>query len=466
MKKFKPQKKLLFSTLALFLISNLTFASDVTSGSQSLSLPPTTSVSALIEQSSYPAQEPASGKVINLDKNSPIFSPLSAKTASSNLAKVPGPTPSLVSSAGISLNTTYSATLNNTYNEIYATFTVTTATKFTSLLKQMSASNSNVDIYLYKAPTGSSSYTLVSQSSMLGASDEQLSEIATPGNYLLDIVAVGSVTGGSIQFGSFTSTGADSNEPDDNFWQAKSRAATFGLGGNLDNSADKDFNVFTLSSSDSINYRVVGGDYQAVLYSSSTLAPIFTLPNNTIGRLSVPAGTYYWAVKSPSSSYSSTAPYTFSAYHNVNNVTFNFGSDEGITTRVDWGSGLAFAFKTTASITGYAYDSNNVPARGAALKFTLTGSVGTSTVATTTTDATGFYSVTVSSPSGAGAHMFTGACNYYYYDIHNLTIQSDFGSSAAENVSSIKLIEGSTQTTVTGSQVPLNDVAYYVYKGC
>jgi hypothetical protein len=191
------------------------------------------------------------------------------------------------------------------------------------------------------------------------------------------------------------------------------------------------------------------------------------LPNNTIGRLSVPAGTYYWAINSPTSSYSSSIPYTFSAYHNVNNVTFNFVSDEGIAGRVNWGAGLNFAFKNTATISGYAYDSNNMPARGAALKFTLAGSVGTSTVATATTDSTGYYSTTISSPSGAGANMFNGACNFYYYDVHTLKIQSDYGSGVTpENVSSIKLIEGSTQTTITGTLVPLNDVAYYVYHGC
>lgn len=468
MKKFIPNKTFLFGVLSLLAASTFVLAEDEGSNSQNLTLPPTGSLSAIVEQSSYPPAQSDAPRELTLNNTKSVnLGQFSGNNSVVSQAKLVGPSPALVAGGSIICGTTNSFTLNNTYNEIRATFTVAVGTKFTGWLKHMSTSNSDVDIRLYRAPVGSSTYSFVSQSAWSGAVAEQLSEISQPGTYMLDVIAIGSVVGGSVQYGCFTSTGADSNEPDDNFWQAKSRSATFGVSGNLDNSIDKDFSVFTLTSAENINYRIVGGNYQATLYSSTSFAPLFVLPNNTIGRLSVPAGTYYWAINSPTSSFSSSVPYKFSAYHNVNNVTFNFVSDEGIAGRVNWGAGLNFAFKNTATISGYAYDSNNIPARGAALKFTLAGSVGTSTVATATTDSTGYYSTTISSPSGAGANMFNGACNFYYYDVHTLKIQSDYGSGVTpENVISIKLIEGSTQTTIMGTDVLLNDVAYYVYHGC
>lgn len=452
--------------------SNLTLAADVSTDAQNLGLPPESSFSALIEQSSYPAQQSVAGKDIQIDSTKiKDFSTLQKNGTTANRANgilAPSATAAVASiyQFNASINTTYGFTLNSTYPEIYAFFSVTSATKITSFLTQMATTNSNVDIFLYRKIPGTSSYTPIYQSSMPGASNEQLSALAaSAGDYMLSIVSVGTVAGGSVQFGNYTSSGADSNEPDDNFWSAKSSAATFGVSGNLDNSRDVDVSVFTLSAAESINYRIIGGNYHAVLYSSTTLAPVLTLPNNTIGRVAVPAGTYYWGVKSPTGSFGSAVPYTFSAYRKINNVTFNFVSDEGVVGRVDWGAGKNFAFKSTATISGYAYDANNMPARGAALRLTILGSTGVTSIAYATTNAQGYYSAGISSPNGAGAKMFNGACNFYYYDIHNVVIQNDFGSTV-ENISSIKLIEGATQTTITGTQVPLNDVAYYVYKGC
>jgi hypothetical protein len=53
----------------------------------------------------------------------------------------------------------------------------------------------------------------------------------------------------------------------------------------------------------------------------------------------------------------------------------------------------------------------------------------------------------------------------YYYDVHTLSVQNDFGT-VTENISLIRLIDGSNEINVTNSLVPLNDVAYYTYIGC
>ena len=128
-----------------------------------------------------------------------------------------------------------------------------------------------------------------------------------------------------------------------------------------------------------INYQITGSDYQAELfYSNGTSA--YVLNNNVLARLGLPAGTYYWAVSSPSNSYSPSLSYEFASYKDIDNMTFNFQSDEqsGYSQRVNWGSGTYFPFKHNATVSGYAYDTEGNPAKRAPVRFTIKGSVGTS----------------------------------------------------------------------------------------
>ncbi len=364
----------------------------------------------------------------------------------------------------ISLNNTYSDSVTTAVPEKWYVFNVTTATKITTLLQHQLATNSNIDIKLYRQPTGTSSYTLVAGSYMAGASAEQLSDVAVPGSYLLMVQSVGTIVGGSYLFGNFSSSGADANEPDDNFWQAKIMSSTLGIiSGNLDTGTDKDFHRITLSAADTISYRITGGDYHAELfYANGTSA--FVLPNNTFANLTLPAGTYYWAIKSPTNTASASVPYQFSSSHALNRITFNFGSDEGYTARVDYGQGNFFAFKSTAALSGYAYDASNNPVAGAVIEFRIIGSIsGLNSSAFATTDAAGYYSVSLPSPSGAGAHSFNGACLIYNYDVHTLQIRNNNGNG---NINPIRVIESTGQFDIINSQMFLNDIAYYTYTGC
>jgi len=366
----------------------------------------------------------------------------------------------------INLNNTYSDTLTTASPESYYLFTITAATKFTALLNHQSSTNSNIDIRLYKENPLTMLYESVSGSFYAGSSNEQLSEMATPGNYLLAAYAVGPITGGSILIRIQTSTGADSNEPDDNFWQAKPLAANVGFSGNLDWENDVDFHTFTLSSATTINYSLTGGNnYEARLYWS-TGALAFTLPSDVIAPLTLPAGTYYWAISSPTGAGTPSAPYTFSAYRDIASIVVDYDSDEG-NYRRNWGAGNYFALSNLASFTGYAYDADGQPAAGAYIRLTNEGSVvGLQTSATVKTDSAGYFSVAISSPSGAGAHSFTGACLRYYYDVHTVKIQRYYGGSIVENIGLIAINEGSSQILIYNSQVLLNDVAYNIYIGC
>lgn len=365
----------------------------------------------------------------------------------------------------ISLDGAYGDSLTDLVPEKWYVFSVTTPTKITTLLQHQAPTNSNIDIELYRQPTGDPSYSFVAGSYMSGAIDEQLSEIAVPGNYLLMIQAVGPVVGGSFAFGNFGSTGADANEPDDNIWQAQLRPANQGVNGNLDSGIDKDFHAIQLPTSQLLNYRITGGDYVAELFDA-TGASLGTIPNNTIARVTYSPGTYFWGITSPSNTAGPSVPYTFSAYRNIHSITFNFNSDEGVVGRVNWGAGNHFGFRNTAGITGYAYDVNNEPVAGATIRFTLPGSVGSSqTVTTARTNASGYYSATISSPLGAGSNLFGGACLQYHYDVHTLSVQNDFGGTT-ENISLIRLNDRGNEVNVTNSSVTLNDVAYYIYVGC
>lgn len=363
----------------------------------------------------------------------------------------------------ISVDTNYSDVLTTASPESYYLFTVSSTVKLTALMVHSATTNSNIDIRLYRQDPSTSSYNLVAESHYAGASSEQLSEIATPGAYLLEAYAVEPVSGGSISFIVQTSTGYDGNEGDDNFWQAKPLGATVGVSGNLDNASDQDFHTFTLSTATTINYSLTGGgSYEARLYYD-TGALAFTLPNDVIASLPIPAGTYYWAISSPTGA---TAPYTFSAFRDIAKIVVDYDSDEG-NYRRNWGVGNYFTLSNMASFTGYAYDADDSPAAGAYIRFTNEGSiVGLQAVTTVKTDASGHFSATVSSPSGAGAHTFTGACLQYYFDVHTMKIQRYYGGAIAHNIATIAVNQGLNQLLMFNSQILLNDVAYEIYLGC
>lgn len=350
--------------------------------------------------------------------------------------------------------------------ESWYLFSVSSTVKLTAILVHGAPTNSNIDILLYKKNVSTGIYDPVAVSQYGGANNELLGYVATSGDYLLSAYAVGTVTGGSFSFRIQTSTGYDSNEADDNFWQAKPISSIGGLTGNLDNPYDRDFHTFTIASSTVINYNLTGGNsYVANLYYS-TGALAYTLSSNTIATLTLPAGTYYWEI-APSSSGQTTTPYVFSAYRDVSRIVAAFNSDEG-NYRRNWGAGNYFALSNSATFIGYAYDANGAPAAGAYIKFTNEGSVvGLQTTTTVKTDATGYFSATITSPSGAGAHSYSGACLIYYYDVHNVKVQGFYGGAVVRNLDTVSITESSTiQIDYYNSQVPLNDVAYNIYTGC
>lgn len=323
-----------------------------------------------------------------------------------------------------------------------------------------------IDLRLYRQDPTTLIYNLVAGSYYAGASPEQLSHVATPGSYILEATAVGTVSGGSINIKAQTNTGYDSNEGDDNFWQAKPLGAAVGLSGNLDHAYDRDVHTFTLSAATTINYSLTGGNnYEAKLYySNGSLA--FTLPSNVIASLPLPAGTYYWAINSPTGAGIVSSPYTFSAFRDIDKIVVDYDSDEG-NYRRNWGMGNYWTLSNTASFTGYAYDASGAPAAGSYIKFTNEGSVvGLQATTTIKTDSTGYFSASISSPSGAGAHSFTGACLIYYYDVHTMKIQRYYGGTIAYNIGTIAIKEGLNQVLMFNSQVLLNDVAYNIYIGC
>lgn len=82
------------------------------------------------------------------------------------------------------------------------------------------------------------------------------------------------------------------------------------------------------------------------------------------------------------------------------------------------------------------------------------------------TDSLGYFSAVISSPTGAGANTFTGACLRYYYDIHTVKIQQYYGGDIVENIGVIAINNGSSQLLMFNSQVLLNDIAYNIYIGC
>ncbi len=363
---------------------------------------------------------------------------------------------------GISLDGVYSDSLSSTVPEKWYVFSVSTALKITTLLQQIPA-NHNYDIALYSMPTGATNYNYYAGSYMAGNADEQLSAIGEPGDYLLMISANGPATTGNYAFGNLSSTGYDNNEPDDNFWQAKSIPTYTPVTGSINNLGDKDFHSFTISESKVINYRITGSDCKAELFYANGNSA-FVLNNNESAELTLAAGTYYWSISSPSTA-NAIVPYHFSSFQKMQNLTFNIESDSqtGYSQKVYWGAGTYFPLYKSARLFGYAYDDNGQPIVNAAIDFTLQSTRNTQTTATAYTNGQGYYSTGISSPTGYGARSFYGARHIYRYDVHGLTMNARYGDNQT-SISSITVIDDYSSSTQYTNLVLLNDVAYYIFR--
>jgi len=365
----------------------------------------------------------------------------------------------------IATNTNYNNSFDSQTTNHYYQFEITEPTKITGRAWNL-PSTSNLDIALLKQDEVTTVWNYIASSQMPSASEEQLSYIVQPGLYLFEVARISSLDVNPYSFNIVTTATYDTNEPDDNFWQARTQSSFETVSGTLDNNYDKDFIYFTNDSLQTINYSIIGGDYIATLYQANgTVA--YTLPSNTLARLNVPAGSYYWAISSPSNSVNGNTTYSFGQQPDIAEITFTLQPEnQGYTRRVNWGSGVYFALTEMADVWGTAYDVNGNPIADATLEFVIESSVTSDYNYSfyTTTDSNGNYQKTIASPPGLGEHIRYGAALIYHYDVHPMHINFVNLTTDTYSINKIVEIDDVSQVDTYGGTVMLNDVAYYTAK--
>ena len=366
-------------------------------------------------------------------------------------------------SYSISVNTAYSNAFSGAATNHYYQFSISGIKKLTGRNWNIPAAT-NLDMALYEWSTSSSQWTLVAFSQVSGATDEQLSYIASSGDYMLEIAMTGAPNTNTYNLSVTTQATYDAQEADDNYWQAQDQTSFHQVIGTLDNNYDKDFIKFTNSQTESVKYSIIGGDYTAELRNSSG-ALAYTLSANSLVSLSVPAGTWYWVISSPSHSVNPSANYTFNQQTQIERLELRFQSDEqtGYSQRVNWGAGKYSPLHESATIAGQAIDGSGNPVGNTTLKILFKSSINDSFDYTfyTTTDVNGDFSKTISSPTGAGSNTFGGAGLTYAFDVHSIFIYMYDPTGVSTTISSIVQTDDIDTLTTTNSAIKVNDVAYY-----
>jgi len=368
----------------------------------------------------------------------------------------------------IQMNVDYSNTIGIGTTSHYYTFTNSTSTKLTARIWDIPVA-SNLDITLYKYSTDTSNYIRVSYSVLTNASEEQLSYIAEPGEYLFAVERTSAVDTSTYQFSITTQSTYDSQEADDNYWDASVQSIFGQVIGTLDNNYDKDFIVFTTTKDEYVNISIGGGDYTAELRYGSTGVTALTLPSNTLNvDQYIPAGTWYWVISSPSQSVNPATNYTFTQQKDVDELRITFDSDEqtDYSKRVNWGSGTFFPIHLVGTISGTARDADGDPVGGTVIEIKAKSSVSSNNDLTyyAWTNDNGQFSKTISSPLGSGLKQYYGGALIYYYDVHTVELNVLDAAGTGSSIPNVVEIDDVSTSTNHNSNIKLNDVAYYIHK--
>lgn len=361
--------------------------------------------------------------------------------------------------------------LNNLYNNTfipgttnhYYLFQTTASTKLTARVWNIPAID-NYDIALYFRPDAASVWSRVATSEHPSATEEQLSFVSQPGEYMFEVADIPETSTANYNFIVTTTDNFDANEHDDNFWQARIQTQYETVQGTIDNNFDKDFIQFNVNQTETVTFSIIGGDYTARLYFDNG-TEAFLINSNSLARLTLPAGVYFWEISSPSESVNPATTYEFGQRKDINRITLNFASDEqaGYSRRVDWGEGTFFPFRLNATVSGTAMDEFGNPIADTRLLFEVESSINgvQSLAGIATTDSNGNYSIDISSPVGAGEFTRPGGALTYVYDVHRMNISEVNELNQIGNIPTITQIDDVSQINSFGSFINLNDVAYY-----
>lgn len=368
----------------------------------------------------------------------------------------------------VNTNQNYRNAFNSSVSNHYYAFSISSKVKITGRAWNMPLS-SNFDIALYQWSTAAKSWKMVAFSQHPRAIEEQLSYVAKPGKYLFEVAMNGNLNTNLYSFNVSTQSTYDSQEADDNYWQARFQRNYKQVKGTLDNNYDKDFIKFFVSKKQERTFSIIGGDYTAELHRANG-ALAYTLPSKTLATLEIPPGTWYWVISSPSKSVNPGTNYIFSQQDKLDTLKITFKSDSQRTysQRIDWGSGKHFPIYRKGIIRGLALDKEGNPMVHTKIKIFIKSSLNNEPANLTyfaITNADGKFNQKIKSPLGAGANMREGAKLYYHYDVHRVEISAFDSKGKQRPIPKIIEIDDIGEYTNFNSSIYLNDVSYYTYNG-
>ncbi len=199
----------------------------------------------------------------------------------------------------------YSDTITSQGAQRWYAFSNSSIQKLTIIMQAPNSSNIDYNLFLFKYNEQTNDLDLVADSLYPGSANEQLSTIGQDGVYF---IGVNSVTGfdsnNPFVFEVIPSAQYDSNEPDDDIFQAKPcDSSSVSIEGTIDNDYDQDWSTFTTTDA-----SVVYAGLSNVSSSNSYKADIIDVVNNqlqligTVGTNStanfvLPSGTHYIRIR-------------------------------------------------------------------------------------------------------------------------------------------------------------------------
>ncbi|MCR6112154.1 Ig-like domain-containing protein [Bacillus sp. A301a_S52] len=306
--------------------------------------------------------------------------------------------------------------------------------KLTVFLQTVNSENIDYDLHLFKL--NEDTMTLENQlSSTYGPGmNEQLAQISDGGIYF---VAVSSWEGYDentpFYFTVLHSSDYDSQEPDDNIWQATLYNNEIQVNGTVDNEFDLDWKMLSLDEEKILNTRLAhnaDASYQLDIFDMNLNLLASFSDNQSYNNYVFPEGDYFIRVAS-TSSYDAMEAYNLSMTEagpppSRVNVT-RIDSDGGVQGYIDYGYGNFWRIRSNITIHGQLLDNNGNPVANAPVEFTVIREINNTPISgASTTDSDGNFSVNINNIGPAAGYLsyYTGY-RIHYFDLIPLIASSN-----------------------------------------
>ena len=338
----------------------------------------------------------------------------------------------------LDLNTQWSDTLDVQNAQGWYYVYVPANGKVTAFLQTVGNTSIDYDLYLYKFNPVDGTLTPQAQSFYGPAHYEQLSTPATAGDYYFVMVHAyqGADPVNPYTLAVMYSNAPDSDEPDDNPWQAKSLSAAVSVTRTLDNAFDEDWRVLTVPQQNTYAFSLntaATGTYQLQLFSNPHGTPAATVNKNTQANYQLSAGTWYVRVLSLNTVTPGT-PYTLRIGGAGSEITlYSVDTNGGYGGYLDYGAGNAWRVYRTATVNGRVVDQlgNGVPYAPVTVVVYTPSTYQSQSQASGVSGGDGFFSVYVNLPAAAGRYSYDNDISMHYFDLASVGIQADVASKSS-----------------------------------